>query len=210
MRRAFALVVVALAWAGLVTGCQRKEPVAGTPPEAYMQLYAACAAKDAGRLYLALDTQTQWAIETVHRAQREMQHLIVDAYPPEARDQALSRLPAACEEPLDRPRRYYRRLDETAATLEDLARRLQLGAGKPVGSIDHRAGTAELWREGGSVFHFARDDKGRWGYSELRAEWQRAQERALHDLDTVKENAALYRRAGGQTEVKAEAVKGNP
>lgn len=204
MRRAFGSLLVALAVAGFVTGCKRREPVAETPPEAYLQLYAACAAKDAGRLYRALDTKTQWAIETVHRAQWEMQHLIVADYPPEARDQALARLPAACEEPLDRPRRYYRRLDDTAATLEELGRRLKLGEGKPVGSIDHQAGTASLWREGGAVFHFARDDKGRWGYAELRAEWERAAERALHDLDTVKENAALYRRARGQTEAKAE------
>ena len=58
--------------------------------------------------------------------------------------------------------------------------------------------TETLWRTGGSIFHFYRDDKGRWGFMEQRELWQRARERALHELETVKENAALYqqRRSG--------------
>jgi hypothetical protein len=42
------------------------------------------------------------------------------------------------------------------------------------------------------LFHFFRDEKRRWGYSELREGWERNKERALHQLSVVRENAALY------------------
>ena len=64
-----------------------------------------------------------------------------------------------------------------------------------------------MWRAGGSVFHFAVDDKGRWGFLELRDEWEHAKLRSTHDLATVQRNAELYRRAGpaaGATPREAE------
>ena len=125
---------------------------------------------------------------------REMRKLVLESYPPAERDRALARIPAACEEDLERPRRYFRRLDDGAAILADVKRRLYVGTGQPVGSVRKKEGIAEVWREGGSIFHFFRDPTGRWGYMELRDGWERQKERALHELDVVRENAALYRR----------------
>src|SRR6185369_17289644 len=135
--------------AASMSGCHRDRP-ADSPEEAFEKLIDACNATDAARLFDALDTPTQWAIETVHKAQRDMRALIVAHYPAAERDRALARLPAACEEDLERPRRYYRRLDESAATLADIDRRLHLGTGQPVGSVRRKEGIAEVWREGGS------------------------------------------------------------
>lgn len=187
--RAACVVVSALALAA----CMRERP-ATSPEDAFLALLAACDSGDAARLFDALDTPTQWAVETVHEAQRQMRGLILSSYPPAERDRALALLPAACDEELERPRRYFRRLDDSAAVLAELRRRIYLGAGQPVGSVRKREGVAEVWRAGGSVFHFSRDDKGRWGLLELREPWERSKERALHDLATVKENAGLYRR----------------
>lgn len=183
----------------VAAGCNGKPPAARSAEDAYAQLLEAVDSGDGARLFDALDTPTQWAIETVHKSQREMRQLVVESYPPAERDAALQRIPAACEEDLDRPRRYFRRLPDTAETVADIKRRLHLGTGTPTGSIRRPDGVAEVWREGGSLFHFDQDASGRWGDLELRATWERNKERALHELDTVRENAALYkRRAGGQ------------
>ena len=190
--------------AGLVA-CSHKTETATSPEDAFDQLVDAANTGDTARLFDALDTRTQWAIETVHKSQREMRGLIVESYPPAERDAAMQRLPAACEEDLTRPRRYYRRLSGVDEILADLKRRLYLGTGQPVGSVRKAEGIAEVWREGGSIFHFARDEKGRWGFMELREFWERGQERALHELDTVKSNAALYKKVAPAPKVPAAA-----
>ena len=179
----------------LVAGCKGQADT--SPEEAFVRLLDACDSGDGAKLFDAFDTNTQWAIETVHKADREMRQLVIDTYPPETRDAALARLPAACEEDLERPRRFFRRLDASAEILADLKRRIYAGTGQPVGSVRKKEGIAEVWREGGSIFHFARDDKGRWGFNEQREMWEREKERALHEVDTVRRNADLYRKAKG-------------
>ena len=179
----------------LAAACSSPESPATSPEDAYMQVVHAGEKDDPAMLFDALDTRTQWAIETVHRAQQEMRQLIRDAYPVELRPSLLAGLPAAADEPLERPRRYFRRLEGSAATLADLKRRIFLGTGRPVGSTQKRRGLADVWREGGSIFHFARDEKGRWGYVEELGAWERNRERALHDVEQVRKNAAVYRHA---------------
>ncbi len=174
-----------------VAGCQ--DPPAVSADEAYMRLLKACDKDDAARLFDALDTATQWSIESVQRDQREMRHLVLDAYPPADRDRALARIPPSCEEPEEQARRYFRGVEGVKERLAEIRKRMYAGTGQPVGSVRGKEGEATVWREGGSVFHFARDDKGRWGWSEVRAEWEQAKLRAHHDLETVKQNAALYR-----------------
>lgn len=166
-----------------------------TAEDAYLHLAKACAKGDPARLFDALDTDTQWSIETVQHNQREMRRLVLESYPPEERDRALARIPEAVEEDEEHPRRYFRRLPDSPAKLAEVGRRMQLGEGRPVGSVDQKTWTATVWRTGGSILHFARDAKGRWGFSELRPDWEHAKLRATHDLETVRQNAALYRGA---------------
>ncbi|HEX2573985.1 MAG TPA: hypothetical protein VH877_30835 [Polyangia bacterium] len=180
----------------LTTAACRDRP-AETPEDAYLLVLKACDKGDPAYLFDAFDTPTQWSIETVHHAQREMRQLVFETYPPEDKARFLGRIPDAAEEEEDHARRYYRRLDGSQALLGDLKKRIYAGSGQPVGSVDHRTKTATVWREGGSIFHFARDDKGRWGFSELRSEWDHAKLRAIHDLETVRKNAALYRQLAG-------------
>jgi hypothetical protein len=40
-----------------------------------------------------------------------------------------------------------------------------------------------------------KDKYGRWGYSGLRPYWEDFSQRALHDLDTVRESARAFRQA---------------
>jgi hypothetical protein len=193
-----ALVAVGL-WA-LAAGCS--EP-AKSPEDAYLRLLTACEKGDAAFLFDALDTPTQWSIESVHSYQREMRELILADYPPGDRERALSRIPAAAEEEGRHARRYFRRLEGTAERLAEIKRRMFLGTGQPVGATRVNEGTADVWREGGTVFHFARDPVGRWGFSELHEEWESAKLRANHDVDTVRANAELYRqRARAEAKVK--------
>lgn len=175
----------------VAAGCQ--DGPAESTEEAYLRLLTACEKDDAARLFDALDTATQWSVESVQRDQREMRRLITESYPPGDRERALSRIPTACEEPVEHPRRYFRRLDGVGERLAEIKRRMFAGFGQPIGTVHGKAGDADVWRAGGSIFHFARDGKGRWGWSELSAEWEQAKLRAAHDLETVRENAALYR-----------------
>ncbi len=173
-----------------LTGCQ--DAPAATAEEAYLRVAKACRKHDAARLFDALDTRTQWSIESVHHAQREMRRNILASYPMAEQPRALGHIPAACEESEEQPRRYYRRIDGSISALDDVCRRIAAGTGQPIGTVDGKAGTAEVWREGGSIFHFARDDQGRWGWSELRPEWEQAKLRAMHDAETVLANKMLY------------------
>jgi len=172
--------------------CQ--DPPCVSAEEAYLRLLKACEKDDAARLFDALDTPTQWSIESVHHAQREMKTLILAGYPAAERDRALARIPPAVDEDEERPRRYYRRLDGSSERLAEFKKRMFAGTGQPIGTIRDSDGSADVWRTGGSIFHFARDAKGRWGFTELRDEWEQAKVRATHDLETVQSNAALYRR----------------
>lgn len=192
MRRA--LLALALVGAPLAAGC--RDLPASSPEEAYLRLLKACNDDDGGLLFDSLDTETQWSIESVHHAQRRMQRLIVESYPPSEHERALGRLPPAVAEAEEHPRRYFRRLPGVSERLAEIKHRLYAGKGQPVGNVQKVAGTADVWREGGSVFRFARDSKGRWGFAELRAEWEQAKVRALHDEETVAKNAELYRQRG--------------
>ena len=49
-------------------------------------------------------------------------------------------------------------------------------------------------REGKKAFRVARAASGRWGIADLDSEWEQAQLRAVHDLDTIRKNVDLYKR----------------
>jgi hypothetical protein len=194
LRRGALVLVCALA------ACQ--DPPAISAEDAYLRVLKACDKNDAARLFDAFDTPTQWSIETVQKEQREMKRRITASYPDPDRERSLSRLPAATEEDEEHPRRYYRRLDGSAEILAGICKRMNAGSGQPVGSIRDSDGTADVWRTGGSVFHFARDKEGRWGLAEFRDEWEQAKVRATHDAETVRQNEQLYQK-------RATATKGN-
>jgi hypothetical protein len=64
-----------------------------------------------------------------------------------------------------------------------------------MGAVDDVNATATMWRNGGSVFHFARDKENRWGLADLDGEWDAAKLRATHDLEQVRQNAETYRKS---------------
>lgn len=166
--------------------------------DAYLRLADACLRQDAARFFDALDTETRWSIETVHRVQRRISRMIREGYPASERERALERIPPAAEKFDERHSRlYFAELSQAAEALADVCPRLKAGVGHPVGSIDQRTAIATVWREGGSVFRFGRDARGGWGFAELRDRWEHAKIRATHDQETVRQNTVLYGRQAG-------------
>ena len=183
--------VAALWFLLAAAGCQDKP--CESAEDAYVRLGMAVNKGDAARVFDDLDTPTQWSIESVQHAQRQMKQLILEAYPVDEQARALARIPPAAEEDEEHPRRYFRRLEGVDEIVADVKHRMHVGQGQPVGSVDDRTRSATVWRAGGSIFRFAADKDSRWGWSELREQWENAKVRATHDLETVQQNAALYR-----------------
>lgn len=174
---------------GALAGCTRGPK---TPEQAFAGLETAIRADDAPALYHLLDQPTQWAIQSTLRDQRLMRTIIGAKYPEAEAKKALVRLQAATEKD---PAQYFKRVDQERHILAGLRARL----GPPGGPIQNKIdGPDAEWvaRRPGQPFHFQKNQDRTWGFEGLRADWQREQERAVHDLGTVKENAKLYQKAG--------------
>jgi hypothetical protein len=163
--------------------------------EALERLEAAVEAGDGVRLFRCLDQVTRWAIESTWRDQRNMRTIIAAKYPePEAR-QALGRIEAAAETDVAR---YFAASARERQLLERL--RARLGPAATAATSRELAGkdAVVLARPGRPPLRFARGRDGSWGFADLEGEWGREQERAVHALATVRENAALYQSAQGR------------
>jgi hypothetical protein len=180
---------IAIVAATLAAGCHRGPR---TPHDAYLALERAVTAGDAAAFFATLDDTTRWSIESTLHDQRLMRTIIGAKYPEAEAQKELARLSAA-EEP--DPARYFARLDEERHVVARYRPRL----GDPVGALEARPeGSAEAWvgRAGGAPLRFRRNRSGSWGLAELGAEWSLEKDRAAHAVKTVRENAALYQRAG--------------
>ena len=45
-------------------------------------------------------------------------------------------------------------------------------------------------------FRFVKSSGGSWGFAELAVEWSLERDRSSHAVKTVRDNAALYQKAG--------------
>lgn len=174
---------------GLVVGCQHG---ARTPEKAFIEVERALVAGDAAALLPFLDRATRWSIDSAYRDQQLMRTLIEARYPEEEQPRALQPLAAASEPTVGR---YFARLARERRTLEGLRKRL----GAPSGALMRRPdgmSAIGLARADGMPLHFVRDDDGSWGLSELGADWALEKDRANHAVKTVRDNAALYKKAG--------------
>jgi hypothetical protein len=118
-----------------------------------------------------------------------MRELIETSYPKSEQPAALARLYGAG---VDSGRELWARL-YSERYAQSFADRQGTGTVKVTPSSE-RPDERLCGREGRKPFHLARAASGRWGIADLDGEWEQAQLRAVHDLDTIQKNADLYQR----------------
>lgn len=184
--RAFAAMGLAAVLAG--GGCQKGPK---TPEEAFRLLERDVAAGDALAFYGLLDTPTREAVESTWRDQRNTRAVIAGKYPEAEAQKQLRRL-AAADEP--DAAHYFAKANGERHEVENLRRRLGSVSGKVMTKIV-RDDDVYVARQDGEPFHFHRNGNGSWGFSELLPAWSMERDKASHDLQTARDNAALYEKA---------------
>lgn len=184
LRTAAVLLVLSLS-----SGC-KKETL--TLEQTFEQLELAIVKGDAAAFYRHLDGPTQAAVKDTLASEKLQRTIVAGKFPESERAAALERLGAAAE---DDPARYFARINERDKVVEALRKRLGSVSGEIMKKPESET---SVWvaRKDGLPFRFARGENGRWGFSELQVEWNLAKDRAAHAVKTVRENAALYEKAG--------------
>ena len=179
-----------LALALLGAGCDRS---AKTPEAALTQIERVVASGDGLLAWKIVDSQTRSAAEAVLEDQRLMQTIVKAKYPAAEAARELEKL-AAADEP--DAAHFFARTCKTWGLIEGLRKRL----GSVSGVVKTQADApGSLWvaRADGMAFHLAKVGGG-WAWVDLRGEWQMEKDRAAHAVKTVRDNAALYKKAEGQ------------
>jgi hypothetical protein len=141
---------------------------ARTREEAVTRLTAAVDHEDAAAAYPLLDQDTRWSIESTRKYHAECLALIGEAYPPAAQAAARARF-----------------LDASSA-----ARFLALHEARY-----HLLRNAKTGPSGLTPSLFVEGPDHRWGYTGLRSTWEELKQRAVHDVETVRDSADAYRKA---------------
>lgn len=183
--RAFGLQLAMVAQLATVGGCAGG---AQTPEEAHQRLVQAVGARDAARLFDALDLETRWSWMSIQRAERETYDIILSNFPegPD-RDRLLRRCQTGALSENARAL-FASQLEPTA--WEELAAGLP-GAGAPQVVSADRAEVAAAGRK----LDYRRAGRRGWGYAGLAGRAEELKRRALADLELVRSSAADYERA---------------
>jgi hypothetical protein len=146
-------------------GCSRG---AKSQEEAARRLAEAVRQGNTAAVYDVVDQETRWSIDSVWKYHQQCLAAIEESYPTDAQARESRRFIDAAS-----ARDFLKGHEERYHELAGLAPRVgQLGAAD-----------------------FARDQRGQWGYTGLRALWEDAKQRASHDLETVRASAAAYKQA---------------
>ena len=173
------------------SGCRHKSK---TPDEAYQRFAAAVTAGDGAALFDALDQQARWSLMTIQKWHREAYDIVLSNYPegPE-REREKQRFEPAATAP------SAREMFSTATAPKLIPTLAPLAAGTPqkveTGPADGQA-TAVL--ANGSRVPLGRGEDGGWGYAGLDQQTLDDKNRAFHDLEVVRANAADYERAAAR------------
>lgn len=160
---------------------------AATPEAACVRFLRGVRQGDGAQVFDALSRPTQWSLYSVARCQSEMRMLIMRDYPRQEQQAALARLVGGqSRSGRDLFQRIYG---------ERYAQAFQRRLGQGPLRLQPDGEGVRCGREGGDLFRFERAEEGDWGMAELDREWEQAKVRAHHDLDTVRDNARLYREA---------------
>ena len=185
--RAYVVAVAAILAAA--AGCRKGAP---TPEQAFQRLERAVAAGDAAGFYECLDNATKSSIDSAYQDQRLKRTIIQAKFPEAEAGPALAKLDAAAA---DDAKQFFARVAKERKIVEGYRRRL----GSVSGPINHKLdgqGAEWLARSDGMPFRFVKSSGGSWGFAELAVEWSLERDRSSHAVKTVRDNAALYQKAG--------------
>jgi len=181
-----------LLWAGLAAGgCSSS---AKTPEEAYARFSKAVSARDGAALFDACDQKTRWAWMTVQKWHREAYDIVISNYPqgPE-RDRELHRFEKGAT--ASSARELFK-AETATAVLPSLAKLVV--SGKPVIEVQPPGDIAEVVLPDGGRVRLARGEHGGWGFAGFAPDAEARKNRAYHDLEQVRTNAADYERAAAR------------
>jgi hypothetical protein len=199
-------------WIALGAGCRR---IAHSPEEAFGRFQRAVAAQDPAALFDALDQRSRWAFMTIQKSHREAYDIILSNYPegPE-RERELRRFQRGAM--LGSARELFaeemgRRVLAGFANPVPAASRFEVVPAPPAGAATAAGGNGQGGGGGDAVgadetqvmavlpdgtrVPFRRGPDGGWGLATVADEAAERQNRALHDVDLVRVNAADYERA---------------
>ena len=172
-------------------GCRSK---AKTPEEAYARFSKAVTAKDGAALFDACDQTTRWDWMTLQKYHREAYDIVISNYPqgPE-RERELHRFEKGATAP---SARELFKVDVADAMLPQLAKLVV--PGKPTIEVEPPGDVAEVVLPDGGRVRFARPEKNDWGFAGFTPDAEARKNRAYHDLEQVRANAADYERAAAR------------
>jgi hypothetical protein len=184
-----AVWLCAAALAG-TSGCTFK---ARTPEEAYRRFCKAISERDGAALFDALDQATRWNWMTVQKWHREAYDIVISNYPPgPERERELRRFEKGATAP---SAREMFKAEVAPGLLPLLA---PLVVEKTTVEIEPPGDVAEIVLPAGGRVRFALGSKGGWGFAGLAPDAEARKNRAYHDLEQVRANAADYERAAAR------------
>jgi len=189
--RATSTFLVLCAALAAAAGCSSG---AKTPEQAYERFSKAVTAGDGGALFDACDKTTRWNWMTVQKWHREAYDIVISNYPqgPE-RDRELHRFEKGAT--ASSARELFK-AEMAAAVLPQLAKLVV--PGKPTIEIQAPGDIAEVVLPDGGRVRFARGEHGGWGFAGFTPDAEARKNRAYHDLEQVRANAADYERAAAR------------
>jgi hypothetical protein len=161
-----------------------------TPQEALSRIERVVVMNDGMAAWDLVDNDTRKAAESVLQDQRLMQTIVKAKYPPAEAARELERL-AGADEP--DAQHFFARTTKAWGQIEGLRKRLGAVSG-PTSTRSDAPGSLWITRNDGMPFHLMKVGGG-YAWVDLRVEWQLERDRAAHAVKTVRDNAALYKKA---------------
>jgi hypothetical protein len=164
-----------------------------TPEAALIAIERVVVSADGLSAWELVDSDTRSAVDSVLSDQRLMQTIVKAKYPPAEAQKEMERL-AAADEP--DAKHFFARTAKNWQQIEAFRKRLGSVSG-PIQTRSDAPGSVWIARADGMAFHIQKVGGG-YAWIDLRGEWQLERDRTLHAVKTIKDNAALYKKAEGQ------------
>ena len=149
--------------------------------------------RDGAALFDALDQSTRWAWMTVQKWHREAYDIVISNYPPgPERDRELRRFEKGATAT------SARELFKADVAPEMLPLLAPLVVQNTTVEIEPPGDVAEIVLPAGGRVRFALGSKGGWGFAGMAPDAEARKNRAYHDLEQVRANAADYERAAAR------------
>jgi hypothetical protein len=161
-----------------------------TPEEALFKIERVVVTDDGTTAWDLVDNDTRKAADSVMQDQRLMQTIVKAKYPPAEAARELEKL-AGADEP--DAQHFFARTTKTRGQIAGMRRRLGAISG-PTTTRSDAPGSVWITRNDGMPFHLMKVGGG-YAWVDLRGEWLLERDRAAHAVKTVRDNAALYKKA---------------